>query len=66
MGHATLLNTDASDTGVGAYRVQDGEETVIPYANKSLLHWWCEYDGMDGEPLAGILPVTHFRYSLHE
>ncbi len=58
-----ILQTDASNTGLGAVlaQVQDGEERVIAYYSRSLLPAERNYHTTDLECLAVVAALKHFR-----
>ena len=61
-----VLDTDASDSGIGAVlsQVQDGVEQVIAYASTTLNHsqrWYCT---TYRELLAVVVFAKHFRHYL--
>ena len=61
-----LLDTDASDVGIGGVlsQVQDGKERVIAYASKRLSSQQERYSVTRRELLAVITFVNHFRHYL--
>ena len=65
-GDLFILDTDASDVGVGAVlsQVQDGEEKVIAYASKTLSPSQRKYCVTYRELLAVVLFVKQFRHYL--
>ena len=62
-----ILDTDASDTGLGAILSQlhdDGREQVVAYASRALLKTERNYSVTRRELLAVITFVSHFRLYL--
>ena len=61
-----VLDTDASDSGIGAVlsQVQDGTERVIAYASKTLNHSQRRYCTTYRELLAVVVFVKRFRHYL--
>ena len=61
-----ILDTDASDVGIGAVlsQVQDGKERVIAYASKKLNAQQQRYSVARRALLAGITFMNHFRHFL--
>lgn len=61
-----LLDTDASDLGIGAVlsQVQDGKERVIAYASKRLTLQQEKYSVTRRELLAVVTFINHFRHYL--
>ncbi|MBJ5464075.1 hypothetical protein JGG37_23375, partial [Salmonella enterica subsp. enterica serovar Derby] len=62
-----ILNTDASNAGIGAVlsQVQDGQEKVIAYFSKSLSKPERNYCVTRKELLAVVKSVEHFRHYLY-
>ena len=62
-----VLDTDASDTGIGAVlsQMQDGVERVIAYASKTLSKTQRKYCTTKKELLAVVTFVQHFRHYLY-
>ena len=62
-----ILDTDASDVGIGAVlsQVQDGKERVIAYASKKLNAQQQRYSVTRRELLAVITFMNHFRHFRH-
>jgi hypothetical protein len=62
-----ILDTDASDFGIGAVlsQVQDGQERVIAYASKSLSRSERRYCVTRKELLAIVKFVKHFKHYLY-
>ena len=58
-----ILDTDASDTGIGAVlsQVKDKGECVIVYASRTLMKAECNYCVSKKELLAVIVFLDHFR-----
>ena len=61
-----ILDTDASDSGIGAclLQVQDGGERVISFASATLTKSQKNYSVTKRELLAVVTFVTHFRHFL--
>ena len=55
-----ILDTDASDTGIGAVFSQDGNERVVAYASQVLTKQECRYCVTRWELLAVVIFVHHF------
>ncbi|GJP58279.1 hypothetical protein CLOP_g22986 [Closterium sp. NIES-67] len=57
------LYTDWSSMGMGAVLCQEveGEERVVAYANRSCIATEANYSSYEGEGLAAVWGVTHFR-----
>ena len=62
-----ILDTDASNTGMGAVlsQVQQGTERVIAYASKTLSASQRAYCTMHKELLAVVTLIKHFHYYLY-
>ncbi|GJP41274.1 hypothetical protein CLOM_g933 [Closterium sp. NIES-68] len=58
-----VLYTNWSSTGMGAVLSQriDGEERVVAYASRSCSATEANYSAYEGEGLAAVWGVTHFR-----
>ena len=62
-----ILDTDASDRGIGAVlsQIQDGKERVIAYASRTLSKSEQRYCVTRKELLAVVFFVKHFRHYLY-
>ena len=62
-----ILDTDASDFGIGAVlsQIQDGEEKVIAYASRTLSKSERNYSVTKREMLALVFYSQHFRHYLY-
>lgn len=62
-----LLDTNASDVGIGAVlsQVQDGETKAIAYYSKTLTSLGKNYGLTWKEPLARVKTIMYFRPSLY-
>lgn len=63
-----ILHTDFSSTGLGAVLTQEddeGREYVIEFASRACQGAEADYPSFEGECLAALWAMDHFRYYLH-